>query len=188
MIKGFNTRNSLIDYVNELNDVERKGFINDLINYKNYLNEKYKAYRSRVLCALYDKFYDDKVGILEIYELSRKALNTDKEIKLNNINIKREYNNEEVCNIYNEYLEIVYKLTEYFSRIYSVASMFAGMAYRLFDFPPVESVITGTYNGPCESYDVKELVNKFISQITNIDNIFEDEWNRFNKKSLYKLK
>ena len=48
--------------------------------------------------------------------------------------------------------------------------------------------VLNTTGGPCESYDVKELVNKFISQITNIDNTFEDEWNRLKKKSLYKLK
>ncbi len=108
-----------------------------------------------------------------------------------NINLELEdidYTDDEIINIYNQYLEISYKSNIYFSRIYNLSSMFASMAYALGDFPQVEGIIVGVYNGRNNGYNANEFKGKYFTMIFDIINSFENEWIKLNKFDLYKLK
>lgn len=187
MIKGFMKKKDLLDYLNQLGSYQRKDFIIELIEYTNYLSARYLEYKSKIYNALYENFDDDKYGILSIETLSKKALEHKNPKKLNYDHSKIEYSDNLVVDLYNNYLEIVYKSTTYFSRAYTISNMFATMAYACGDFPIVEGVIVGVYGGKYGERSRNELQNKFFNMILVLNNTFDNEWIILNKFDLYKL-
>ena len=188
MIKGFLTKNALLDYINYDEYYARGEFADELIDNINYLNAKYQEYKAKIYKALYTEFSDEKWGIIHIGELAIEALKPNS-IKTLDIHIEEsERSNEEIVNLYNDYLEIANKSTIYFTRIYSISRMFDAMAFNCNEFPEVTGIVTGTYNGKHGGYDRKEMQSKFFNMILDLNNNFDDEWIKLNKFEVYKLK
>lgn len=188
MIKGFMTKGALLDYIGHKHYYSRNEFVFELIDSINYLTAKYQEYKAKIYKALYDEFEDDKYGILFIGRLAEEALQPTDIKKLDYHDNESDYTDEEVIKLYNEYLEIAYKSTIYFTRIHTISFMFDSMAYDCNKFPEVIGVVTGTYNGKHNGYDRKELQTKFFNMILDLNNNFDDEWVKLNKFDLYKLK
>lgn len=188
MIKGFRTKRELKDYLYELDSFKRSEFVNELIMNVRYFSLKYQEYKAKIHKALYEEFYDVKNGVLHIWNLAKDALYSDMK---HNIDFELEdidYTDDEIISIYNQYLEISYKSNIYFSRIFSLSAMFASMAYAIGDFPQVEGIIVGVYNGRNNGYNANEFKSKYFTMIFDIINSFENEWIKLNKFDLYKLK
>jgi hypothetical protein len=188
MIKGFMTKSALLDYINHELYYGRNKFVFELIDNINYLTSKYQEYKAKVYKALYDKFDDDKYGILFISKIAEEALKPTEVKPLDIHDRDSEYTNEEIIKLYNDYLEIAHKSTIYFTRIHTISFMFSAMGYDCDQFPEVLGIITGTYNGKNNGYDRKELQTKFFNMILDLNNNFDDEWVKLNKFDLYKLK
>ena len=188
MIKGFMTKNALLDYINHHEYYARGEFANELIDNINYLTAKYQEYKAKIYKALYTEFSDEKWGIIHIGELAIEALKPNG-IKSLDIHIdESERGNEELIDLYNKYLEIAYKSTIYFTQIFSISRMFDTMAFNCNEFPEVLGIVTGTYNGKNNGYDRKEMQSKFFNMILDLNNNFDEEWVKLNKFDLYKLK
>lgn len=188
MIKVFMTKNALLDYINHDEYYARGKFADELIDNINYLTAKYQEYKAKIYKALYTEFSDEKWGIIHIGELAIEALKPNS-IKTLDIHIEEsERSNEEIVNLYNDYLEIANKSTIYFTRIYSISRMFDAMAFNCNEFPEVTGIVTGTYNGKHGGYDRKEMQSKFFNMILDLNNNFDDEWIKLNKFEVYKLK
>jgi len=188
MIKGFMSKNTLLDYINHDEYYARGKFADELIDNINYLTAKYQEYKAKIYKALYTEFSDEKWGIIHIGELAIEALKPNS-IKALDIHIEEsERSNEEIVNLYNDYLEIANKSTIYFTRIYSISRMFDAMAFNCNEFPEVTGIVTGTYNGKHGGYDRKEMQSKFFNMILDLNNNFDDEWIKLNKFEVYKLR
>ncbi len=188
MIKGFMTKNALLDYKNHDQYYGRSKFAFELIDNINYLTSKYQEYKAKIYKALYDEFSDDKSGIITIGRIAMEALKPTDVKSLDIHDRDYEYSNDEIIKLYNDYLEISHKLTIYFARIHTISFMFSAMAYDCDPFPEVLGIVTGTYNGKNNGYDRKELQTKFFNMILDLNNNFDEEWIRLNKFELYKLK
>ena len=182
------TKNALLDYINHDEYYARGKFADELIDNINYLTAKYQEYKAKIYKALYTEFSDEKWGIIHIGELAIEALKPNS-IKALDIHIEEsERSNEEIINLYNDYLEIANKSTIYFTRVYSISRMFDAMAFNCNEFPEVTGIVTGTYNGKHGGYDRKEMQSKFFNIILDLNNNFDDEWIKLNKFEVFKLK
>lgn len=188
MIKGFITKNALLDYINHHEYYARGELAAELIDNINYLTAKYQEYKAKIYKALYTEFNDDKYGVLFIERLAEEALKPTEIKPLDIYNTEAEYTNEEIIKLYNDYLDIAYKSTIYFTRIYTISLMFDSMAYDCGQFPDVIGIVTGTHNGKHNGYDRKELQTKFFNMILDLNNNIDDEWIKLNKFEVYKLK
>ena len=129
MIKGFMTKSALLDYINYLEDYERKKFAEELKDNIHYLSAKYQKYKALIYEYLYTSLDDIKYFILHIEDIANEALQP-KAIEALDIHMEESiYSNEEILDLYNKYLEIVYKSTMYFTQVFSIARMFASMAF-----------------------------------------------------------
>ena len=188
MIKGFMTKSALFDYINHLNDYERKEFAKELKDNIYYLSAKYQEYKALIYESLYTSLDDIKYLILHIEDIANEALKP-KVIEALDIHMEETiYSNEEILDLYNKYLEIVYKSTMYFTQVFSIARMFSSMAFNCGDFPMVIGVVTGTYNGKNNGFDLKELKTKFFNMLFDLTNKYDDEWIKLNRFDLYRLK
>ena len=184
MIKGFMTKGALIDYVNKLNEYDRFKFNSDLISYINYGNFWYLHNRAKIIELLYG-FKEERQLIVGIKNQASDAMKIG-EPKFLYLGINVEYTPEETIDLYNKYLEIVYKNTFYFTKVYTISHMFEAMAFDGF-FPDVEGVVTGTYNGRHQGFKKDELVKKYVNMILSIDSTFDSEWTLLKKFDTYKL-
>ena len=96
MIKGFMTKSALLDYINHELYYGRNKFVFELIDNINYLTSKYQEYKAKVYKALYDKFDDDKYGILFISRIAEEALKPTEVKPLDIHDRDSEYTNEEI--------------------------------------------------------------------------------------------
>ena len=184
MIKGFMMKSDLSNYLNKLDDYARLKFNFDLISYINYGNFWYLHNRAKIIELLYG-YKEERQLIVGVKNQASEAMKIG-EPKFIYSNFKYEYTLEETIDLYNKYLEIVYKNTFYFTKIYTVSHMFEAMAFDGF-FPDVEGVITGTYNGRHKGFKKDELLKKYVNMILSIDATFESEWTMLKKFDAYKL-
>ena len=188
MIKGFMAKRALLDYINHLGDYDRKEFAEELKDNIHYLSAKYQEYKALIYESLYSSLDDIKYLILHIEDIAEEALKP-KAIEALDIHMEETiYSNEEILDLYNKYLEIVYKSTMYFTQVLSIARMFAAMAFDCGDFPTVIGIVTGTYNGKHNGFDVKELKTKFCNMLFDLTNKYDDEWVKLKRFDLYRLK
>ena len=188
MIKGFMTKRALLDYINPLGDYDRKEFAEELKDNIYYLSAKYQEYKAEIYESLYSSLDDIKYLILHIEDIANEALKP-KAIEALDIHMEESiYSNEEILDLYNKYLEIVYKSTMYFTQVFSIARMFASMAFDCGEFPMVIGIVTGTYNGKHNGFDVKELKTKFCNMLFDLTNKYDDEWVKLKRFDLYRLK
>jgi len=184
MIKGFMSRQDLTEYVNKLDDYAKYKFNLDLINFINYGNYWYLHNKANVIELLYG-IKDERTLIVGIKDQASEAMKIG-EPRFMYAQIRVNYSTEETIDLYNKYLEIVYKNTFYFAEIYTISRIFETMAFNDL-FPEVEGIVTGTYNGRHKGYKRDELVKKYVNMILNISTTFDSEWSMLRKFDSYKL-
>jgi hypothetical protein len=185
MIKSFMTESGLIDYINKLEPYDKDSFIIELIDYINYGNYWYLYNKSRIIEMIYET-NDEKAMIIGIERLAQEAMVIGKP-KFMNVSLRIDHSESEIINLYNKYLDIVYRNTFYFIKIYTISTMFDTMAFNCSFFPDVDGIITGVYNGRHKGYSRSELLKKYVNIILNINSTFDSEWVSLRKFDLYKL-
>lgn len=185
MIKGFMTENELMNYYNTLSLEERNRFIYELMSFTNYANYMFLYNKAMIISKIYEHI-DERQIISEIEKIAKDSMKL-KNVKIINKGFSYNYPKSNVVDIYNNYLEIIYKSTLFFNEIYSISSMFNSMAFNGSFYPETEGVITGVYNGVHKGYSRNELMSKYTNIILNINSTFNNEWISLKKFDLYKL-
>ena len=185
MIKAFIREKELLDYYHKLNKKERSVFLKKLYNATIYANAWYLNKKSEIIKTLYD--FNEKIVILKIEEIARGSLKITWP-SANQLVASNNCSNKELISLYNNYIEIIYKITFYFFKIYNVAKLYEKLTYGDGDYPDVDPIIVGVCNKKKYGYDKMKLTAKFSSIILDIDSNFEKEWNDLKKYEVYKLR
>jgi len=213
MIYEFKNKEELITRYNEKLDYNGKyEFVRELIDNINNMNKRFNLYRNMILL---ENDNSSKAVILKTSLYAKDALDLTKPFDGNKkseyitpvmlesidrdivtLNNEMNYTNNELVELYNKFLELVYKSIHYFSKILSIShvfavSLFGTAAGCLYDYekkPIIKSpeCLGHMFYSACEE-EQKKIENNYKKLLSNIDESFEEEWNKIKKYMPCKL-
>jgi len=196
----FTNKNELITYYEGLDSIEKNAFINEIKNDIRNISIRFNVFKKMIFLLL-NNDTDPQYVILKSGDFAEEALNlvapydsfterpyfmTDEVINLiksEYINIyedEENYSANEIVDIANDLLELVYKTMYYFSTIYSVSYTFSEPSCMRSPDSNVPEYISHIYHSGVN--DRRKLLNKYKRILLNIDKTFESEWDK-NKKN-----
>ena len=190
----FKNKKDLIEYYEELDDIQKNEFVTEIKNDIKSISIRFNVFRKKIFLLFGDS--DPKYVILETGEFAEKAMDlfepyndymTDElinSIASEYVDIygdEDNYSADEIVDMANEYIELTNKLTYYFSKIWSVSNTYSQCLFglrRSNSKIEVQKNIINYYSG---LVDRSMLKNKYKRALATIDKKFESEWEKIKK-------